>query len=87
MTVVQLTGDEVGMVELAHGVRFEPGDLVAEKAIEDGVALLRQRPGVADVHLVWWMDMKSCDEIIIFFCSQGLIIFCNRQIVSLLLIL
>lgn len=45
------TCDEIGMMELAYGVGFEPGDLVAEEAIEHRVTLLRQRPRVADVHL------------------------------------
>lgn len=45
------TCDKIGMMELAYGVGFEPGDLVAEEAIEHRVTLLRQRPRVADVHL------------------------------------
>lgn len=45
------TCDEISVVELAHGVRLEPGYLVAEEAVEDGVSFLRQRPGIADIHL------------------------------------
>lgn len=47
----KLTCDEISVMELTHGVRLEPGNFVTEVAIKDGETVLRQGPGVADVHL------------------------------------
>lgn len=45
------TCHQVAVMELAHSISFEPGNLVPEKSIKHWEALLGQRPVVAEVGL------------------------------------
>lgn len=48
---LELTCDEVGVVELADGISLVPRDAVSEVPVEHREAFLRQYPCVADVYL------------------------------------